>query len=138
MKNSFKPQASPAFLDLHIQAMSMWREGELRILKGSYHRRGSLHAGSMSRRAPLAIVDRRLASSPWCATSIMEPTRLGNARGRCGQLRAFYARGKAIRDASGVMLLLCLELVTKGNCFKFDPHGVHDGNYWSCFEYEGG
>ena len=34
------------------------------------------------------------------------------------------------------MLLLAFELVTKGNCFKLDPDGIHDGNYWSCFEYK--
>ncbi len=43
----------------------------------------------------------------------------------------------AILQSSGVVLLLAFELVTKGNCFKLDPDGVHDRNNWPRFEYKG-
>jgi hypothetical protein len=35
------------------------------------------------------------------------------------------------------MLLLAFEFVTKGNCFKLDPDGVHDRNHWPRFKYKG-
>ncbi len=33
-------------------------------------------------------------------------------------------------------MLLAFEPITKGNCFKLHPDGVHNRNHWPCFEYK--
>jgi hypothetical protein len=87
------------------------------------------------------------APSPLCPDSDQIPQR--NEMTRCANRRHLAATSLgrfvgveravelAILQSSGVMLLLAFELVTKGNCFKLDPDGVHDRNHWPRFEYKG-